>query len=305
MNLAYEQEAPQQNVVKFPKKGQEMMAKEEGYTKLPNFLIDDLLMAQISDKAFKCLMLIVRQTIGFGKASDSISITQFQKHCGIKKKDTVIANIKELEALKIVEVSKKTGVINSYKLTLDQYHEKGLVPPKGTSTTKREGTSTVEREGTSPMKRDSTKENFKENINKVVVDNTTPKFEPQNKTMLHFIEYYPTDSKSYSLKDLIQLRPVESDFKAQAKISFPNLSDEIIQNQFTELCQWSLTASKLTSQKWMSTWIKFLKSPKPASTAPVTTTKPKPYNSRNVNDAWGAPKQYAPCNPNSNTEGGQ
>ncbi|MEB5477285.1 replication protein [Acinetobacter pollinis] len=309
MNVAQKQEISQEEkIVKFPKKEQETMSKEEGYTKLPNMLIDDLVMAQLSDKAFKCLMLIVRQTIGFGKASDSISITQFQKHCGIKKRDTVIANIKELEALKVIQVIKKTGVINSYKLILNQYHEKVLVPSNGTSAIKRDGTSTVQREGTSPIKRDSTKENFKENIKKVVVDNNTPKFEPQNKTMLHFIEYYPSDFKSYSLKELCQIRSVESDFIAQAKTSFPNLSDEIIQCQFAELCQWSLTANKLTSQKWMSTWLRFLKNPKP-SVSPITFTQPKPrqaqYNSRNVNDAWGEPKKYAPCNPNSNTEGDQ
>jgi hypothetical protein len=47
-------------------------------------LIDDLVMAQLSDKAFKCLMFIIRQTVDFDRDSDNISITQFQNICGIK-----------------------------------------------------------------------------------------------------------------------------------------------------------------------------------------------------------------------------
>ena len=64
-------------------------------------------MAQLNDKAFKCLMFIVRQTIGFDRDAHAISITQFQKYCGIKKRDTVIACIKELEDCNLIQVDRK------------------------------------------------------------------------------------------------------------------------------------------------------------------------------------------------------
>ena len=84
-NLAHKQEPPQGRLLDFPKQERKAMStKEEGFTRLPNSLIDDQIMAQLNDKAFKCLMLIVRQTSGFDRTSHTIAITQFQKFCGIK-----------------------------------------------------------------------------------------------------------------------------------------------------------------------------------------------------------------------------
>ncbi|MFW1978933.1 replication protein [Acinetobacter baumannii] len=170
MNLAYKHDSPQGEVIEFPKQErQDMSKKDEGYTKTPNSLIDDQIMAQLNDKAFKCLMFIVRQTIGFDRDAHAISITQFQKYCGIKKRDTVIACIKELEDCNLIQVDRKTGRLNQFKVTIDQYRQTGLVPSKG-STTKRDGTSTVKGDGTSttkrdytsPIERDTIKETFKE-----------------------------------------------------------------------------------------------------------------------------------------------
>ncbi|HFG6845809.1 replication protein [Acinetobacter baumannii] len=172
MNLAYKHDSPQGEVIEFPKQErQDMSKKDEGYTKTPNSLIDDQIMAQLNDKAFKCLMFIVRQTIGFDRDAHAISITQFQKYCGIKKRDTVIACIKELEDCNLIQVDRKTGRLNQFKVTIDQYRQTGLVPSKG-STTKRDGTSTVKGDGTStakqdytsPIERDTIKETFKENF---------------------------------------------------------------------------------------------------------------------------------------------
>ncbi|MDG9779495.1 replication protein [Acinetobacter baumannii] len=171
-NLAQEPPIPQGELVHFPKKErQDMSKKDEGYTKTPNSLIDDQIMAQLNDKAFKCLMFIVRQTIGFDRDAHEISITQFQKYCGIKKRDTVIACIKELEDCNLIQVDRKTGRLNQFKVTIDQYRQTGLVPSKGsttkrdgTSTMKGDGTSTAKRDYTSPVQRDTIKETFKENI---------------------------------------------------------------------------------------------------------------------------------------------
>ncbi|KQK39468.1 replication protein [Acinetobacter baumannii] len=172
MNLAYKHDSPQGEVIEFPKQErQDMSKKDEGYTKTPNSLIDDQIMAQLNDKAFKCLMFIVRQTIGFDRDAHAISITQFQKYCGIKKRDTVIACIKELEDCNLIQVDRKTGRLNQFKVTINQYRQTGLVPSKGsttkrdwTSTVKGDGTSTAKQDYTSPIERDTIKETFKENF---------------------------------------------------------------------------------------------------------------------------------------------
>ena len=175
-NLAHEPPIPQGQVVHFPKNERKAMSiKEERYTKMPNALIDDQIMAQLSDKAFKCLLFIVRQTSGFDRTSHTIAITQFQKYCGIKKRDTVMSNIRELEELGLIKVERKLGTLNEYFFTPNQYRQKGLVPLEG-STVKGDGTSTNERDGGSPVERDYTspvergtiketlKETFKENF---------------------------------------------------------------------------------------------------------------------------------------------
>ncbi|MBE9400917.1 replication protein [Acinetobacter albensis] len=169
-NLAHEPPIPQGQVVHFPKNERKAMSiKEERYTKMPNALIDDQIMAQLSDKAFKCLLFIVRQTSGFDRTSHTIAITQFQKYCGIKKRDTVMSNIRELEELGLIKVERKLGTLNEYFFTPNQYRQKGLVPLEGstvkgdgTSTNERDGGSTVERDYTSPVERGTIKETLKE-----------------------------------------------------------------------------------------------------------------------------------------------
>ncbi|MDX7932023.1 replication protein [Acinetobacter baumannii] len=155
MNLAHKHDSPQGDVIPFPKQErQDMSKKEEGYTRLPNSLIDEQIMAQLSDKAFKCLMLIIRQTSGFNRNSDKIATTQFQEACGIKKTDKVYASIKELEQKSLIKVERKTGGLNTYFL-LENHSQNKVLPENGT--TPKNG------EGTTPKNGDTTKENIKEN----------------------------------------------------------------------------------------------------------------------------------------------
>ena len=62
----------------------------EQYSRTPNFVIDDMYMAQLNDKAFKCYMLILRQTVGFNRSKTSIATDTFKKYCGIKRDETVL-----------------------------------------------------------------------------------------------------------------------------------------------------------------------------------------------------------------------
>ncbi|QRN16898.1 replication protein [Acinetobacter baumannii] len=181
MNLAHKHDSPQGDVIPFPKQErQDMSKKEEGYTRLPNSLIDEQIMAQLSDKAFKCLMLIIRQTSGFNRNSDKIATTQFQEACGIKKTDKVYASIKELEQKSLIKVERKTGGLNTYYLLENQSQNK-VLPENGTTPKNGEGTTPKNGEGTTPKKwggdysqkmgrgllpknGDTTKENIKENF---------------------------------------------------------------------------------------------------------------------------------------------
>ncbi|MGH1933892.1 replication protein, partial [Acinetobacter baumannii] len=159
MNLAHKHDSPQGDVIPFPKQErQDMSKKEEGYTRLPNSLIDEQIMAQLSDKAFKCLMLIIRQTSGFNRNSDKIATTQFQEACGIKKTDKVYASIKELEQKSLIKVERKTGGLNTYFLLENQSQNK-VLPENGTTPKNGEGTTPKNGEGTTPKNGDTTKEN--------------------------------------------------------------------------------------------------------------------------------------------------
>ena len=182
-----------------------MSNKEERYTKMPNMLIDSEIMAQLNDKAFKCLMFVMRQTVGFDRVSHPIAITQFQKYCGIKKRDTVMSCIRDLEQLGLIKVERATGCLNEYVFTPDQYREKGLVPNKGstfkgdgTSTNKRDWTSTVKGDGTSTVERGTIKETLKENIKEThTIENSTEILDDSWKPNLTFLKTILVQTKLY------------------------------------------------------------------------------------------------------------
>ena len=147
----------------FEKLTEKAVIVTEQYTRTPNFVIDDMYMAQLSDKAFKCYMLILRQTVGFNRSSTSIATETFKKYCGIKKNNTVYTCIKQLEQLKLISVTRATGATNQIKILPNQYRET-VLPLNGTTTVERDGTTTVERDGTTTVERHTIKENIKESI---------------------------------------------------------------------------------------------------------------------------------------------
>lgn len=207
-NLAHEPPIPQGQVVHFPKNERKAMSnKEERYTKMPNMLIDSEIMAQLNDKAFKCLMFVMRQTVGFDRVSHPIAITQFQKYCGIKKRDTVMSCIRDLEQLGLIKVERATGCLNEYAFTPDQYREKGLVPNEGstfkgdgTSTNKRDGTSTVERGTIKETLKETFKENFKErNTQENSVDQV---WNPNTETLSSILK---TTKHSHRVSEILSL----------------------------------------------------------------------------------------------------
>lgn len=241
---------------------QEVAQVMTNYTRMPNLLIDDCIMAQISDKAFKCLMFVMRQTVGFNRASHTIAITQFQKYCGIKKEETVARVIRELEQCKLISVERKTGCLNTYTLTINQYHETVLPPSKGGTPTKGGYTTPTEQGYTTPTKRGSIKKTLKENI-KESSSEEIPKFEVQKNVIAGYVTYFMNDQNYYSLYELESAYSVNTDFVNQALASFPSLDLKIdnFSTMFDDMRQWSLTANagKKQPQQWMNTWLTWVK----------------------------------------------
>ena len=117
---------------------------------IPNAVVDDL-MSRLSPNAFKCYVLIVRKTTGWGKSSDKISISQFQAIAGIKKRDTVISALAELEKLNLILPVKKAGLVNEFRLNkLPEITPKPV--PKMVTTTSPENWD-CPKNGTSPDNR--------------------------------------------------------------------------------------------------------------------------------------------------------
>ncbi|QKW83415.1 replication protein [Acinetobacter sp. FDAARGOS_724] len=155
----------------FEKLTEKAVIVTEQYSRTPNFVIDDMYMAQLSDKAFKCYMLILRQTVGFNRSKTSIATDTFKKYCGIKRDETVYARIRELEQLKLISVTRTTGTTNQITIlpnpsqtTVVLTNDTGTVEPHGGSTVEPHGGSTVEPHGGSTVEPYPIKENIKENI---------------------------------------------------------------------------------------------------------------------------------------------
>ena len=285
-NLAQKHEISQGEVIEFPKQERQAMSdKDEGYTRLPNLLIDSEIMADLSDKAFKCLMFIVRQTTGFGRASHTIAITQFQKYCGLKKRDTAMSAIRELEECFLIKVERKTGCLNEYFLTLNQYRKKGLVPSQG-STSKQDGTSTVKGDGTSTAKRDTIKETLKENIKEIhTQENTCEKIDFSN-------NWNPNLDH---LKTII----LQSGFSNQANGILTWVNFKLHLGNFNSHWENKTPLTENQKHRKFAMWLiqEFEKAQN------KKTFSEKQTSSRDVNQKWGEVQQYAPATGEVDLEG--
>ena len=131
---------------------------------IPNAIIDEYL-DKISGNAFKCYALIARQTTGWGKVSDRISISQFMVKCNIKDKKTAHKVLAELEEINLIFSYKKQGEITEFSLNFEfENPEKEPVPKNGTST--KNSLEPVPKNGTSTSTKNwyPTKNNIKNNI---------------------------------------------------------------------------------------------------------------------------------------------
>lgn len=214
----------------------------------------------LSDAARNVYAELENRINGHNKESDFVSYSQLQgsdlpgaRQLGRK---TVSAGLKELIKYGVISVvaSGKQGV-KSYRIneiSIKDRFTKGTsspttpVPPVNQTSSPTTPVTSSLGEHTIDNSIDSLENNS---------NNPPANFEPQNRPMLQFVEYHPEDKKIYSLRELTRTYPAQSDFTAQAKVSFPKLTDDEIWQKLCDIAQWSVDQPARTAQKWMSTWL--------------------------------------------------
>ncbi len=85
----------------------------EHYIKVPAEMLDD---PTLPPSEFRILLHIVRQTTGYGKKWDGISLSQFEKATGLSR-HTVITALEKLQGKKMISVRRGgPGKFNSYAI---------------------------------------------------------------------------------------------------------------------------------------------------------------------------------------------
>lgn len=238
----------------------------------------------LSDAARNVYAELENRINGHNKESDFVSYSQLQGGDlpGSRKlsRETVRNGIDELLKLKVVSIS-GTGSRGVKKYVLNEISIKDQFTNKTSSTTEPVRKVNQTSSTTEPVTSSETEHTIDRYIDSLDnnEDNAHKTFIPQNRSMLQFIEYHPQDQKFYSLKELHSLYSVQTDFIAQAKVSFPKLTDDQIYEQLKKLAQWSVTAEKRSAQKWMTTWLNWLGNSEKNQSNPkvktTTTEKPK------------------------------
>ncbi len=87
---------------------------ENGYTKIANELLEQLVKTAILGSEYQIVFFIIRKTYGFNKKEDRISLTQFQKNTNLSRA-TIVKGLKNLVLMNLLV---KTA-IPTYKLNKD------------------------------------------------------------------------------------------------------------------------------------------------------------------------------------------
>ncbi len=241
----------------------------------------------ISDAARNVYAELENRINGHNKESDFVSYSQLQGGDlpGARQlsRRTVSTGLKELIKLGVITVlaDGKQGM-KSYRLNeislKDRFTSETSLPSTLVHLGNQTGSpSTPVTSVPSKHTIDTPIESLEDNKNKAPSE-----FVPQDRGALNFIDYHSEDPKLYTLKDLSGTYPIKQDFMAQAAVSFPNLSQEIVLAQLKELAQWSVGQPARISQKWMTTWLNWLRNyqpakPKAASKQPKAE-QPKKYH---------------------------
>jgi len=123
---------------------------EDGYARISNELLEGFARVQLSGYQWRLVMVIIRHTYGWGKKTDQISITQFQKETGLDRRHIARA-LNDLISRKIIAKNGNTYVA-TYGIQKDFTQWKLL--PKSALIAKN-GNETVAKIGTHKRKKEN------------------------------------------------------------------------------------------------------------------------------------------------------
>jgi phage replication O-like protein O len=114
---------------------------DEGYTRLANELLDELVMADLTKHQYKVMLAVIRKTYGFNKPVDRISDSQIAEATGLLRHKVNKAKQSLLAMKLLVKTGTKIGVnkvVSDWNLTCTQNGHS--VPETGTKTVPETGT---------------------------------------------------------------------------------------------------------------------------------------------------------------------
>lgn len=117
---------------------------ENGHTDLANELIDQFQRLHLSGNEWQIIWVVIRQTWGWHKKEDGISLTQFQEKTELSR-PSVSEAVSKLVGKKVLSVSKES-YINKY--SVNKLYSEWVVPKKvlvgfSVSTSREKGTTLV------------------------------------------------------------------------------------------------------------------------------------------------------------------
>lgn len=118
---------------------------EDGYTKIANGLLEDILLADLNKEELKIIFAIIRKTYGWNKKADKISFSQFAEITGIDRRH-ISRIIKTLLDKGFIErseagLSKFRKPVHKYWINKKSWHQYGVIA--GTNAVSIIGTNTV------------------------------------------------------------------------------------------------------------------------------------------------------------------
>ena len=96
--------------------------KENGFTSIANDLLEHLAKNQIAGNLWRLLITVIRQTYGWGRKVDRISVTQFEQKTGLKRWH-VVRGLNALSLMNMITAEKKSArqIYYGFQKDFDQW----------------------------------------------------------------------------------------------------------------------------------------------------------------------------------------
>lgn len=93
--------------------------KKTKYTQIPNFVLEGMALSRLSGGEFACLLVLLRQTFGWHKKTDKVSLSQFMEKTRLSE-STVVRSIISLQEKLIIGKINEKGT-NEWILSYDYF----------------------------------------------------------------------------------------------------------------------------------------------------------------------------------------